>query len=81
MLVVQSILRIPASLEAPVWEVAKFLLLFGILLYLVFAVLVIRQVQLMTRTLTGEMDQVVRILSWVHFGLAVAIFLLALVVL
>lgn len=78
---VQSRFPIPAGLEAPIWEVAKFLVLFGLLFYLVFAVLVIRQAQLMTRTLTGQLDRPIRVFSWIHFALAVAIFLLALIVL
>ncbi len=66
---------IPAGLETPIWSIAKLVVLFGLLVYLVFAVVVIRQVQLMTRTVTGDLDHIIRAVSWIHFALAAGIFL------
>lgn len=68
----------PAIVEGDVWLLAKILVLLGMVFYLVFAVLVVRQVQLMTRTVKGDLDREVKIMSWVHFGLAVGVFLFAL---
>jgi len=72
---VQTLLPIPVGFEAPVWGVAKLIILVGLLFYLVFAVVVIRQVQLMTKTVAGELDRTIRIVSWIHFALSVGVFL------
>jgi hypothetical protein len=72
---VQTLFPIPAGLEAPIWGVAKLVILVGLLFYLVFAVVVIRQVQLMTKTVAGELDRTIRIVSWIHFALVVGVFL------
>lgn len=66
------------KLESNIWEITKLVVLLGLIFYLVFAVVVIRQVQLMTRTVTGELDHVVRVVAWVHFVIACSIFVLAL---
>lgn len=81
MFALQPFIQIPQEIEEPIWEVAKFLVLLGLLFYLAFAVLVIRQVQLMTRTLAGELDRAIRVFAWVHFALVLAVVVLALVVL
>ena len=78
MFVLQPLVQIPAEFERSIWGIAKLFVLVGLLLYLAFAVVVIRQVQLMTRTITGELDGKIRVVAWVHFGFAVGIFLLAL---
>jgi len=72
---------LPAGFEGGIWAIAKIFVLFGLLLYLVFAVVVIREVKLMTRTVTGRLDSVVQVVAWVHFVLTVGIFLLALIML
>jgi len=72
---VQTMLPIPVGFEVPVWGVAKLIILVGLLFYLVFAVVVIRQVQLMTKTIAGELDRTIRIVSWIHFALSVGVFL------
>ncbi|MCH7951602.1 hypothetical protein IH980_02630 [Patescibacteria group bacterium] len=78
MLVGQALVQIPAEFEQSIWGIAKLFVLVGLLLYLAFAVVVIRQVQLMARTVTGELDGKIRAVAWVHFAFAVGIFLLAL---
>lgn len=74
-------IELPVGVEGGIWDIAKLFVLFGLLLYLVFAVVVIREVKLMTRTVTGRLDSVVRVVAWVHFALSVGIFLVALIVL
>jgi uncharacterized membrane protein YozB (DUF420 family) len=69
---------IPAGFEEGIWEVMKLVVLTALIFYLVFTIVVIRQVQLMTRTVTGEIDQVIQVIAWLHFGLTAAIFVLAL---
>ena len=72
---VQALFPIPAGLDAPIWWVVKLIILVGLLFYLVFAVVVIRQVQLMTKPVAGELDRTIRIVSWIHFALVVGVFL------
>ena len=64
-----------------VWEVVKVLILFGLGLYLVFALVVIRQVQLMSKSLNGSLDLPLRLMALVHLGMVIGVFLFALVVL
>lgn len=59
----------------------KLLYLFGILLYIIFALVMIRQVEQMVQTLNGNFDLPLRVMAIAHFLLAVGLFLLALVVL
>ncbi len=63
-------------LDVSIWFIAKIFVIFAILLYVVFALVVVRQVQLMTDTLEVGFETEVRLLSFVHllFALAVLIF-------
>ena len=54
---------------------------FALILYVIFALVLVRQVQLMTYTLEVGFEKPVRLLSIIHFLFAIAVFLLALFVL
>ena len=58
-------------------EILKILILVGLLLYMAFSLLVIRQTKLMTRTVTGTLDRPIKVISWLHFFLTASIFLAA----
>ena len=64
-----------------VWTVLKLLILFALVIYLVFAVVVIRQVKLMTNTFKTGYETWLRIISWLHLILVIGIFLGGLVLL
>ncbi len=64
-----------------VWGVFKLLILFALALYLVFAVVVIRQVKLMTNTFKTGYETWLRSISWLHLILVIGIFLGGLVLL
>ncbi|MBI4034951.1 MAG: hypothetical protein HY381_00960 [Candidatus Chisholmbacteria bacterium] len=64
-----------------VWVVVKWLMVVALGLYGVFAVVVIRQVQLMSRTLNGALELPLRVIAYTHLGVAVAMLVLALVIL
>ncbi|MFZ5932735.1 MAG: DUF5657 family protein [Patescibacteria group bacterium] len=64
-----------------VWLVAKIFALVAFLIYIVFAVVVVRQVQLMTDTLEVGFETVLRFLSFAHLAFALIVFLAALIVL
>ena len=69
------------SLGVDILLLVKFLFLVGLFLYLAFAVIVIRQVNLMTKTLNGTFDQSLKIVAWLHLIVALGVFLFALIVL
>lgn len=64
-----------------VWFLVKILFLFALLIYLIFAAVVVRQVYLMTSTLRIGFEVETRIIAWVHLFLAVAVFVFAFLVL
>jgi len=64
-----------------IWLGAKLFYLFGLLIYVTFAVVVVRQAKLMVNTLNGALEAPVRLIAWAHLALAIMVFLLALVIL
>jgi len=68
-------------LTLQVWDVAKVFVCFTFLLYVIFAFVVLRQVNLMARTLAVPIDLSIKTAAWLHLGLAIVAFLLALMVL
>jgi hypothetical protein len=63
------------------WIIFKILYLLGFLLYIAFAVIVVRQVNLMIQTLNGVLRLPLKIVALIHLGVAVFIFWLALMTL
>lgn len=64
-----------------IWGVAKIFAIFALLLYLVFALVVVRQIRLMTDTLEVGFETPIRILGYLHLALAVLVLLIAFLVL
>ena len=64
-----------------VWLVAKVLVLIALAIYLVFAVVVVRQINLMIETVEVGFETPIRLLGWGHFLFAIGIFVLALIIL
>jgi hypothetical protein len=62
------------------WIVIKILLLIGLLFYIVFAIIIVRQVKLMSQVLTGLFEGVIDFIAWVHLLVAVLIFIAALAI-
>jgi hypothetical protein len=69
------------SFDSLLWVLLKILALIGFALYLAFAAVVIRQVKIMSEVVQGLSIWPLRLLAWVHLGVAVFIFLLALIAL
>ena len=64
------------------WLVVKILFVIGLALYLVFPILVIRQIKAFDRILGFYIfDWPLRLAAWIHLVVAVLVFLLALIVL
>ncbi len=64
-----------------IWIIIKFLSLILLAMYLIFSLVVIKQVSLMTRTLQLGWENLVRTLSYVHLAFAILVFLAALTIL
>lgn len=67
--------------QAAFWGMIKILFLLGFFLYIAFALVVIRQTSLMTKTLIGGFAAPIKIVVLAHLGVAIAVFLLALMIL
>lgn len=70
-----------ASLTFSPWFFIKLLFLIGLLTYLAFAVIVVRQVNLMTRALNSEFETSLKLISWVHLVVTIGVFIMAVVIL
>lgn len=57
-------------------DIVQVLAIIFTLLYLVFAFIILRQVQLMTRTLPSPISPIVIFISILHIGLTIAILIL-----
>ncbi|MEJ2441782.1 MAG: hypothetical protein P8Y06_02590, partial [Patescibacteria group bacterium] len=62
-----------------VWLIIKVLVLLGLAIYAIFALVVLRQIQLMTDTLEVGFETPVRLLGVVHLAFSLLIFVLALI--
>jgi len=64
-----------------VWLVAKIFVLLFLAMYIVFSLVVIRQIKLMLKTVDMGLNLPIRFIGWVHFLFAVGIFVIAFVIL
>lgn len=64
-----------------IWFFAKILFLIAIVVYIIFALVVVRQVGLMTDTLEVGFETPVRIVAWGHLLFAIGILILAILIL
>ena len=64
-----------------VWVVAKLLFLLALLIYIIFSLVVVRQVNLMTETLEVGFESPLKIAAVAHLLLAIGVFILSLIVL
>lgn len=64
-----------------IWLIAKIAALILLGIYLVFALVVVRQVQLMTDTIAVGFEVPIRMFSYLHLIFAILVFLAALILL
>lgn len=74
-------LQFLAVLVVNPWILLKGLFLVAFLLYIAFAVIVVRQVKLMSQTLNGVLNLPLKLIAWVHLLVALIAFVLALIIL
>lgn len=60
------------------WSLGKIFVLIGLLVYVIFAFVMVRQVKLMTEVVNGLMTQTLRLISWVFFLFSVGVFIFVL---
>lgn len=64
-----------------IWPIVKILILILMTIYLVFAFVVVRQVQLMTDTLEVGFESQLRLLSFIHLLFAIAVLIFSILIL
>lgn len=64
-----------------VWLAVKIFVLLFLAIYIIFALVVIRQIKLMSETLDMGLNLPIRFIGWAHFLFAVGIFVIALLIL
>jgi len=68
-------------LTIQVWSAVKILMLMALGLYLVFAFMIVREVEAMNQTLEGVFNLPIKIVAIIHFLFAIGVFILALMIL
>jgi len=71
----------PFDLSQSVWLLLKVPVLLVFLLYMVFALVVVKQVNKMTETLEVGFEKEIKFIAYFHFLLALVTFVVALVIL
>ena len=64
-----------------IWWIVKLLFLLALLIYIAFAIIIIRQIGLMSKTLHTEFAIPIKLVAWIHLAAAILTFLLALLIL
>lgn len=64
-----------------IWSIVKILSIVLLGMYLVFALVVVRQVKMMTKTLQIGFEAPAKMLSYIHLIFAVLVFLAAIIIL
>lgn len=68
-------------IQINIWSVVKIFVLLALALYIVFAFLVVREVDLMDKTVKDIFNLPIKIVSLLHLFFAILVFVLALIVL
>lgn len=74
-------MNLPGEIASYVWFVLKAGALFFMAIYIIFAVVVVKQVKTMTETLTMNFDKYIRFAAYAHLFLAMLALLLGLALL
>jgi len=71
----------PQQLSTIGWMIIKTLSIVGLILYAIYAGIIVRQEQLMSKVLAESTESVVRLIALIHFIASLAIIVLALILL
>ena len=61
-----------------IWAVAKVFVLMAMAIYVFFAFVVVRQVKLMTRVVSGILSGFLNLIAWLFFLFSISVFILIL---
>jgi hypothetical protein len=67
--------------KVSIWTVAKWLVEIALFVYLIFAIIVVRQVYMMTETVKEKFNWIIKIISWIHLLFAILVILISLLIL
>ena len=65
----------------PIWGFAKIFVIIGLVIYIAFAFVVVKQVKMMTDTLEVQLEEPIKLMTRIHFAFAVGVLILAIVIL
>ena len=68
-------------MQINIWDVAKIMVLFALTVYIVLAFLIMREVDLMSKTVKTNFNFILKIIGLGHFVFSLVVFYLALVIL
>lgn len=72
---------VAANLDFDTWATAKVAVLVFLFLYVLFSLVVVKQVKLMSKTVKGMMENGISVVAYVLVGIAIAAFVLAMIIL
>ncbi|PJE67212.1 hypothetical protein COU95_03650 [Candidatus Shapirobacteria bacterium CG10_big_fil_rev_8_21_14_0_10_40_9] len=68
-------------LSIQIWTISKIIVCFALFLYIIFAVVVVRQVRLMTEAIDFSLDWFLKTVAMIHLLGAIVVLLLAIIIL
>ena len=71
----------PDTAGSLMWLGIKLMVLLGLIIYIVFAGVIVRQEQLMSKVLEADSEKILSVLAWIHLGASIFVFLFSLFVL
>lgn len=74
----ESLIEYLANFSFSLSWIFKIPFLLGMLFYLAFGVIVVRQVSLMSKTLEGPFNFPIKVIAWIHLGMIAGLFLIIL---
>jgi hypothetical protein len=68
-----------STLEEPLWVAVEYAFIFFLLIYIAFAVIVVRQTKLMVKTLEVGFERQFVVASYLHLGLSLFVMFIAVI--
>jgi len=68
-------------LKIQFWDVVKALVCFALFIYVLIALVVVKQVNMMAEVINGQMNPLIKIVAMIHFLGAILVLLIAIMVL
>jgi hypothetical protein len=69
------------EISSPIWSIVKIFFCVGLGVYVVFALVVFRQIQIMSETVKLKLEMAIKILAFIHLLFALLLLVLAIITL